>query len=110
MNHIPDAVLGSIDEFGKRLLLGTPGPMSGTLRTDLRIEIVPETESTARCRYETVHTQSPPVIRDRGSFVTTIIDGIDDRLREWGIEPPAAYGYVTTVDAVHHYEGTLQLP
>ena len=110
MNHIPDAVLGAIDEFGKRLLLGTPGPMSGTLRTDLRIEIVPETASTATCRYATVHTQSPPTIRDRGSFVTTIIDGIDERLREWGIEPPAAYTYVETVEDTHHYEGTVQLP
>ena len=110
MNHIPDTVLGSIDEFGKRLLLGDPEPMSGTLRTDLRIEIVPETDSTATCRYETVHTQSPPTIRDRGSFVTTIIDGIDDRLREWGIEPPAAYTYAGTVDDTHHYEGTLRLP
>jgi len=110
MNHIPDTVLEAIDEFGQQLLLGQPRRLSGKLRTDLRIEIVPDGESTATCRYKTVHTQSPPAIRDRGSFMTTIIDGIDERLHEWGIEPPAAYGYVATVDAVHHYEGTLQLP
>ena len=110
MNHVPDTVLDAIDEFGKRLLLGNPEPMSGTLRTDLRIEILPETDSTASCRYETVHTQSPPAIRDRGSFVTTIIDGIDERFRQWGIEPPAAYTYAGTVEDSHHYEGTLQLP
>jgi len=110
MNHIPDAVLGAIDEFGERLLLGNPDRMSGTLRTDLWVEIVPDDESTATCRYGTVHTQSPPTIRDRGSFMTTIIDGIDQRLRAWGIDPPAAYTYVDTVGDTHHYEGTLQLP
>ena len=110
MNHIPDEVLGAIDEFGKRLLLGTPEPTGGKLRTDLWIEIVPDGESTATCRYETVHTQAPPAIRDRGSFMTTIIDGIDQRLQEWGIDPPAAYTYVDTVDDTHHYEGTIRLP
>ena len=91
MNHVPDEVLGAVDEFGESLLLGNP-------------------ESTATCRYRAVHTQSPPAIRDRGSFMTTIIDGIDERLEQWGIEPPAAYTYAATVDGTHHYEGTLQLP
>ena len=109
MSHIPDEVLEAIDEFGDRLLVGTPGGMSGKLRTDLRIEIIPDSESTAICRYKTVHTQSPPVLRDRGSFMTTIIDGIDDRLQGWGIEPPGAYMYTATVDDTHHYEGILQL-
>lgn len=110
MHHIPDVVLGAIDEFGEELLLGDPQQVSGTLRTDLRVEIVPSDESTAVCRYETVHTQSPAAIRDRGPFVTTIIDGIDTRLREWGIEPPTAYTYVDTVGDTHHYEGCLELP
>jgi len=110
MNHIPDAVLEAVDEFGGSLLLGTPREMSGKLRTDLWIEIIVDSESTAICRYKTVHTQSPPVLRDRGSFITTIIDGIDERLQEWGIEPPRAYTYATTVDETHHYDGTLQPP
>lgn len=110
MNHIPDEVLEAIDEFGESLLLGTPKGMTGKLRTDLRIEIVPDSESTATCRYTTVHTQFPPALRDRGSFMTTIIDGIDQRLHQWGIEPAVAYTYVETVDDTHQYEGTLQLP
>lgn len=110
MNHIPDEVLGAIDEFGEALLLGKPEPITGKLRTDLRVEIVPDSESSAICRYNTVHTQSPPAIRDRGSFMTTIIDGIDERLQQWGIEPAPVYTYVGTVDDTHHYEGTLQLP
>jgi len=105
--YTPDAVLEAIDEFGDSLLVGTPGEMSGKSRTDLRIEIIPDSESTAICRYKTVHTQSPPVLRDRGSFMTTIIDGIDDQLQEWGIEPSGAY--TAAVDETHHYEGTLQL-
>ncbi len=110
MNHVPDEVLGAIDEFGERLLLGTPKPMRGKLRTDLWVEIIPHTDSMATCRYETVHTQSPPTLRDRGSFMTTIVDGIDERLQQWGIEPASAYTYVDTVERTHHYEGTVQLP
>lgn len=110
MNHIPDSVLESIDAFGEGLLLGDPNHASGTLRTDLWIEVIPADESTAVCRYRTVHTQSPPAIRDRGPFMTTIIDGIDERLRQWGIEPPVAYTYVDTVDGTHRYEGCLELP
>lgn len=110
MNHVPDEVLESIDEFGNGLLFGDVNPVRGKLRTDLWITITPETDSTAVCRYETVHTQSPPTIRDRGSFMTTIIDGVDARLRKWGIEPPVAYEHVETSDDTHHYEGTLRLP
>lgn len=110
MNFIPDAVLRAVDEFGEGLLVGTPDAICGELRTDLHIEIVPATDSTAICRYKLVHTRSPPTLRDRGSFTTTIIDGIDERLGQWGIEPPTAYTYVATVDGTHQYEGTLQLP
>ncbi|WP_253738667.1 hypothetical protein [Halohasta salina] len=110
MNHVPDEVLDAIDEFGECLLLGEPQRVHGKLRTDLRVEIVPNDESTAICRYTTVHTQSPPAIRDRGSFMTTIIDGVDERLKQWGIEPPTAYTYAATVEDTHHYEGTVQLP
>jgi len=110
MNHIPDEILEAVDEFGEGLLLGDVEPMSGKLKSDLWVEIIPDTDSTAVCRYKTVHTQSPPTIRDRGSFMATIIDGVDTRLREWGIEPPAAYRYAETVDNTHYYEGALQLP
>jgi hypothetical protein len=110
MNHVPDEILTAIDEFGEGCLFGTLDPIGGRLRSELRIEVVPEDASTATCRYETEHTQSPPTLRDRGSFVTTIVDGVDERLQKWGIEPPDEYTLVTSVDGSHHYEGTLQLP
>ena len=111
MNHVPDDVLEDIDTFGEQLLTGTPPRVEGRLRQDLGVTIVPDTGSgTARIRYETEHTQAPPVLRDRGPFVTTILDGIDDRLRSWGVEPPDAYEHTETVGTTHRYEGQLQLP
>lgn len=111
MNHVPDDVLDSIDTFGEQLLVGTPPRVEGRLRQDLSVTIVPDTDcETARIRYETEHTRAPPVLRDRGSFVATIVDGVDERLRSWGIDPPDAYEHRTTVGTTHHYEGHLQLP
>lgn len=110
MNHVPDAVVTAIDGFGEQLLLGDASGVSGTLRDDLQIEISPPDGSSAICRYKTVHTHSPPTLRDRGSFVTTIVDAVDSRLQQWGIDPPPAYRYVDTVNDTHQYEGTLQLP
>jgi hypothetical protein len=109
MNHVPTDVLNAIDEFGESLLTGTAVRVNGQLRQDLRVGIWPTDATTATCRYETEHTQAPPVLRDRGPYVTTIVDGIDDRLRSWGIDPPPAYTHTTTVDGTHQYEGTLQL-
>jgi len=110
VNHVPDAALDAVDDFGEELLTGAPSPFAVRLRSDLRLHVRPCGDGTARCRYETVHTQSPPTLRDRGSFVTTIVDGIDDRFREWGLEPPDAYTYVETVDDWHRYDGTLRHP
>lgn len=111
VNHVPDDVLESLDDFGEGLLTGSPPPVRGRLRSDLRVRVRPTGDGgTAVCRYETEHTQAPPTLRDRGSYVTTIVDGVDDRLRAWGIDPPEAYEYVETVDGSHRYEGTLRLP
>jgi hypothetical protein len=110
MNHVPDDVLESIDTFGKQLLVGSPPRIESRLRTELFLIITPgEDGETAQLRYETEHTQAPPVLRDRGPFVTTIVDGVDSRLRSWGIEPPGAYEYTETVDDTHRYEGQLRL-
>lgn len=111
MNHVPDDVLDAIDTFGEQLLVGTPPRVGGRLRQDLRMTITPDGDGeTALVRYETEHTQTPPVLRDRGSYVTTIVDGVDGRLRSWGIEPPAAYEYTETVEDTHRYEGRVGLP
>jgi hypothetical protein len=111
MNHVPDDVLDALDTFGEHLLVGRPPRVEGRLRQDLSVTIVPNTDGeTARIRYETEHTQAPPVLRDRGSFVATIVDGVDERLRSWGVEPPDAYEYRETVGTTHRYEGRLRLP
>ena len=110
MNHVPDDVLESLDTFGEQLLLGSPPRVEGRLREDLRLTIVPDGNGTARLCFETEHTQTPSVLRERGSFVTTVVDGVDSRLRLWGVEPPEAYEYTGTVEETHRYEGRLRLP
>jgi len=111
VNHVPDTALEAIDAFGEGHLHGGSPPVRERLRSDLRLRIDPSDDGrTARCRFETEHTRTPRTLRERGSFLTTYVDGVDERLREWGIEPPDAYTYVETVDGTHRYEGSLRLP
>jgi len=110
VNHVPDDALAALDAFGEGHLRGDPPPVRERLRSDLRLRIDRIGEGTARCRFETEHTRAPPTLRDRGSFLATYADGVDDRLRAWGIEPPDAYEYVETVDGWHRYAGILRLP
>ncbi|MFC7138160.1 hypothetical protein ACFQRB_20150 [Halobaculum litoreum] len=84
VNHVPDTVLDRVDAFGEGLLYGDPPDVVGELREDLRIRIRADDAATATCVYLTEHTRSPPTLRGRGSYVTTIVDGVDGRLREWG--------------------------
>jgi len=73
VNHVPDDVLDQLDTFGRGLLRGSPPRVEGQLRRDLRLTIRPEDGGrTAEVRYETEHSQAPPTLCDRGSFVTTI--------------------------------------
>ena len=114
MNHVPDDALEAIDAFGEGLLRGDPPPVSQRLRSDLRLRIEPLAaeaagdRAVAICRFETEHTQRPPRLRDRGSYIKTIVDNVERRLEPWGIEPPEAYEYAGTVDGRHRYEGTLE--
>lgn len=109
MNHVPDDVLDQLDAFGRGLLRGSPLRVEGRLRRDLRLTIWPADDGrTAKVRYETEHTRAPPTLRDRGSFVTTIVDGVDSRLRSWGVTPPPAYEYVGTDGETHSYTGQLR--
>jgi hypothetical protein len=110
MTHVPDDVLNSIDRFGQQLLEGSPTPVDGRLRGDLRLTIIPDdNRQIATLRYETEHTQAPPTLRERGSFVTTIVDGVDSHLSLWGIVPPDSYEHVDTTGGTHTYSGTLEL-
>ena len=110
MNHVPDAALEAIDAFGEGLLVGAPPPITEQLRSDLRLVVRATGDGAAKCRFETEHTQTPPTLRERGSFVTTIVDGVDRRFRAWGIDPPDAYRYTATADGSHRYDGRLDLP
>lgn len=110
MTHVPDDVLNSIDRFGQQLLEGSPTPVDGRLRGDLRLTIIPDdNRQIATLRYETEHTQAPPTLWERGSFVTTIVDGVDSHLSLWGIVPPDSYEHVDTTGETHTYSGTLEL-
>jgi hypothetical protein len=119
MNHVPDAALSALDAFGRGLLVGAVRRVDERLRTDLRLTVEPPCangdgprpaagDAVARCRYRTDHTTAPPALRDRGPFVATIVDNVDDRLRSWGVDPPPAYEHVESVDNVHRYAGVLR--
>ena len=108
MNHVPDEALAAVDAFGEGLLTGEASAFGARLRSDLRLSVDPAAaDDGARCRYELDHARTKPTLRAYGSFVTTIVDGVDEQFRSWSVEPPAAYEYVETVDGVHRYEGTL---
>lgn len=114
VNHVPDDALTAIDRFGEGLLVGEPEPVRARLRSDLRL-VLPCTaasmdtgETTAQFRID--HTRTESTLRGYGSFVETIVDGIDERLRSWGVEPPDAYEYSGTDDGRYVYAGRLRLP
>lgn len=111
VNHVPDDAITAIDAFGEGILRGDAPTVRERLRSDLRLRVeLAGDDRTARCRFETEHGRAPPTLRERGSFLTTYVDGVDERLGEWGIDPPDEYTYVETVDGTHRYEGTLRLP
>ncbi|WP_283403183.1 hypothetical protein [Halorubrum sp. DM2] len=111
VNHVPNEALAAVDAFGEGHLRGDPPAVRERLRSDLRVRITANADGrTARCWFETEHTRAPPTLRERGSFLATYVDGVDERLREWGIDPPETYEYRETVEGTHRYEGTLSLP
>ncbi len=109
MNHVPDSACDRIDSFGRAVLTGSQSGFSAELRDDLRMVVSPDSGET-RCRYELVHTQTRPTLRAYGSFVTTIVDSIDDRFRSWSVRPPDDYTHERTVEGRHHYTGVLRTP
>lgn len=109
MNHVPDVALAEIDAFAEGWLRDDPPRAHAKLRDDLRFVLWAD-EGGIRLRFETAHTRRTATLRDRGSFVTTIVEGIESRLREWGFEPPTAYEYVGPADGRHRYEGPISPP
>jgi len=50
------------------------------------------------------------VTHGKGGIPSLHQDGVDDRLRSWGVDPPEEYAYAGTVDGVHRDEGSLGVP
>lgn len=111
-NHVPDEALAAIDGLGEGLLVGDPRPVAVRLRSDLGL-CVPCTEAAIRAgavpvEFHIEHGHGRETLRGHGSFVGTIVDGIDDRFREWGIEPPAAYEHRGRRSDGFRYGGMLR--
>lgn len=114
MNHVPDAALAAIDDLGEGLLVGEPRPVDARLRSDLRL-MIPVVAAALASRRTTVafrieHGRREETLGGYGPFVGTVVDGVERRLREWGIEPPATYDYRDTADGWHRYAGEARLP
>jgi hypothetical protein len=112
-NHVPNEVLEALDRFGDGLLTGAPPAVGERLRSDLRLRVeggagVTET-GTARVAFHLDHGRREGRLRDYGSFVGTIVDGVDDRLREWGVEPPGTYDFAGVEDGWLVFAGTAQV-
>ncbi len=113
MNHVPNAALAAIDEFGRATLRGDSRPVEASLRSDLDVRIAPTAAELAAGEVPVVFGidgRAHPRLRDHGSFVATIIEGIEDRLAAWGIDPPERYRYRDRSDRWRPYVGVARLP
>lgn len=113
MNHVPNDVLVAIDELGRGLLVDEPGTVDERLRSDLRLRIDCDRtaldDGAATIAFRLEHTSPVERLRDHGPYVCTIVDAIDGRLGEWGIDPPPAYAHRAVEDGWQVYAGTLGL-
>ena len=114
MNHVPDAALAAIDGLGRSLLTDEPTVVDERLRSDLRIRIECDraalTEGQATVTFRLRHGSPAQTLRGHGSFVETIVDGVDSRLRAWGVDPPPSYTHRNTDDGWQVYVGRATLP
>lgn len=129
MNHVPDDTLAAVDELGRAVLRGTAQPVAEQLRTDLTVRIASDQRDIESGTLPVVFwiTGRPrPRLRDHGSYVATIVDGLEHRLVAWGIDPPDRYRHCGSVSSPpesnsdsqanaetaewHRYTGTARLP
>jgi hypothetical protein len=114
VNHVPDAALAAIDGLGRSLLTDEPTVVDERLRSDLRIRIecyrAALTEGQATVTFRLRHGSPARTLRGHGSFVETIVDGVESRLRAWGVDPPPSYTYRDTDDGWQVYVGRATLP
>jgi len=113
MNHVPNAALAAIDEFGRATLRGESRPVEASLCSDLAVRIAPTPAELAAGAVPVVFRidgRERSRLRDHGSFVGTIVDGIEDRLAAWGIDPPDRYRYRDRSGRWRPYVGVARLP
>jgi len=114
VNHVPDAVLAAIDHLGRATLVDDPTTLDRRLRGDFRMRVNCDRTAldagTAPVTFRLEQGTPAPTLREHGSFVATIVDGIDSQLRGWGIEPPDAYPHRSTDDGWQVYVGRAILP
>lgn len=114
MNHVPDAALAAIDDLGEGLLVGEARPVETRLRSDLRLSVPVDDSAlaagTVAVAFRIEHGRREDRLGGYGPFVDTVVDGVERRLREWGVQPPAEYPYRDTADGWHRYAGEARLP
>ncbi len=102
MNHVPDDALAAIDALGEGLLVGEARPVDERLRSDLRVAIPLDEAALDRGRvavaFRVRHATRHDRLADYGPFVGTVVEGVETRLREWGVTPPSAYDHVADED------------
>lgn len=112
-NHVPDAALAAIDDLGRALLEDEPTTVDERLRSDLRVRVECDraalNERRATVTFRLDHGSPADTLRGHGSFVGTIVDGVDSRLRAWGIDPPTAYTHRASDDGWQVYAGDARL-
>lgn len=113
MNHVPNEVLAALDDLGYGLLVGRPRTVDEGLRGDFRLQITCDhaaiDDGTARIEFRLQHTVALARLREHGSYVCTIVDNVESRLRAWGLEPPPAYDHRTTEEGWQVYAERLTL-
>jgi hypothetical protein len=114
MNHVPDDALDAIDDLGRALLVGDPKEVDERLRSDLRLRIDCDRAGlpagTVRVAFRLEHGSPEATLRDHGPFLETIVDGVETRLRVWGIDPPEAYTHRETDGEWQVYAGRTTRP
>lgn len=114
VNHVPDEALAALDELGEGLLLGEPTVVAERLRSDLRLRVECDRaaleDGTVPVIFRLEHTTATDTLAGHGSFVGTIVDGVETRLRKWGVDPPETYPHHATEDGWQVYRGVAHLP
>lgn len=114
VNHVPDEVLAAIDRLGEGLLTGEVVPLDGRLRSDLRVRVPLDRAAldagTVRVTFHYDVAGTEDRLRGHGPFVETVVDGVEDRLRRWGVRPPDTYRFAGRPEKRAVYAGEAGLP